>query len=118
MSDGNILDPCVGYNVSACSASTWFPLSFGPFNSRLIPGLASGPTATVAYTALLSDGADVASMWFCLTFTICLFPAPIKWLRTSLPGELRLAPHTASPGGHAFQVLLSSIASAELGMAG
>ena len=33
------------------------------------------------------------TMWSCLTFIICLFPALIKSLRTSLPGELRLA-HT------------------------
>ena len=29
-----------------------------------------------------------AAMWICLTSTICLFPAPINSLRTSLPGEL------------------------------
>ena len=29
-----------------------------------------------------------------------LFPALIKSLRTSLPGELRLAPHAPSPGWH------------------
>ena len=37
-------------------------------------------------------------MWSCLTFIICLFPAPIKSLRTSLPGELRLAPHAPGLG--------------------
>ena len=34
----------------------------------------------------------------CLTSTICLFPAPIKSLRLSLPGELRIALHAPSPG--------------------
>ena len=38
----------------------------------------------------------------CLTFTICLFPTPIKSLRTSLPGKLRLAPHAPIPGWHAL----------------
>ena len=37
-----------------------------------------------------------------LTFTICLFPAPIKSLGTSLSGELRLAPHSPNPGWQAF----------------
>ena len=43
-----------------------------------------------------------------LSFTICLFPDPIKSLRTSLPGKLRLAPraHACSPGWHGFQLLL------------
>ena len=40
------------------------------------------------------------------TFTLCLFLAPIKSLRTSLPGELRLAPHAPSPGWHALLLLL------------
>ena len=35
------------------------------------------------------------TMWFCLTTIICLFTIPIKSLRTSLPGELRLAPARA-----------------------
>ena len=37
-------------------------------------------------------------MWFCLRTIICLYPAPIKSLRTSLPGELRLALHAPNPG--------------------
>ena len=45
-------------------------------------------------------------MWSCLTFTICLFLALIKLLRTSLPGELRLASHAPSPGWKAFQLSL------------
>ena len=45
-------------------------------------------------------------MWFCLTFTICLFPAPVKSLRLSMPGELRFAPHAPSPGWHAVFLLL------------
>ena len=32
-------------------------------------------------------------------------PAPVKFLKTSLPGELRLAPHTPSPGWHAFVII-------------
>ena len=32
------------------------------------------------------------------SFTICLFPAHFKPLRTSLPDKLRLAPHAPSPG--------------------
>ena len=44
--------------------------------------------------------------YLCLTFTICLFPAPINLLRTSLPGELRLAPHAPNPCWHMFLVLL------------
>ena len=36
----------------------------------------------------------------CLMF-VCLFLAPIKNLRTSLPGKLRLAPQAPSPGWHA-----------------
>ena len=39
---------------------------------------------------------------FCRTFTICLFPAPVMLLRTSLPGKLSLAPHAPSFGWHAF----------------
>ena len=46
------------------------------------------------------------TMWSCLTFTICLFPAPINSLRTSLPGKLRLAPHALSPGWHVLLLLL------------
>ena len=42
-------------------------------------------------------------VWVQATLTICLFPAPIKSLKTSLPGELRLAPHAPSPGWLAFQ---------------
>ena len=34
-----------------------------------------------------------------------LFPVPIKSLRTSLPGELRLAPRAPSPGWHASLLL-------------
>ena len=45
-------------------------------------------------------------MWSCLTFTTCLFHALIKSPRTSLPGELRLAPHAPSPGWKAFLLLL------------
>ena len=47
-------------------------------------------------------------MWSCLTFTICLLPAPIKSLRANLPGELRLNPHASSPGWHAFQLVYIS----------
>ena len=36
----------------------------------------------------------------------CHVYAPIKSLRTSLPGELRLAPHAPSPGWHALYLLL------------
>ena len=43
----------------------------------------------------------------CTTLTICLLHAPVKSLRTSLPGELRLAPHAPSPGWHAFNSKLS-----------
>ena len=45
------------------------------------------------------------TMRSCLTFTICLFPAPIKFLKTSLLGKLRLAPHIPSPGWHVFSLL-------------
>ena len=40
---------------------------------------------------------------------ICPFCGPIRSLRISLPGELRLAPHTPSPGWHAVLFLISSI---------
>ena len=40
------------------------------------------------------------------TFTLCLFLAPVKSRRTSLPGEVRLAPHAPSPGWHALLLLL------------
>ena len=36
-------------------------------------------------------------------------PVPIESLRTSLPGELRLAPHAPSPGWHSFQLSLSLV---------
>ena len=42
----------------------------------------------------------------CLTFIICLFSAPIKSLRTSLPGELRLAPYALSLDWHTFPLSL------------
>ena len=42
----------------------------------------------------------------CTWSPICLFLDPIKSLRTSLPGELRLAPHAPSPGWKAFLLLL------------
>ena len=42
--------------------------------------------------AALPDGTH--QVW---TSTICLFPTPIKSLRRSLPGKLRLAPHAPSP---------------------
>ena len=41
-----------------------------------------------------------------IQLTICLVPAPIKSLPTSLPGELRFAPHAHSPGWREFQSLL------------
>ena len=44
--------------------------------------------------------------WFGLTFTTCPFPAPIKSLSTSLPGERRLAPHAPSPGWHPLSLLI------------
>ena len=46
-------------------------------------------------------------LWSCLAFAICLFPALIKLFRTSLPGELGLAPHAPSLGWHALLLLLS-----------
>ena len=46
------------------------------------------------------------TMYACLTFAICLFPAPVKSLRASLPGELRLALHAPSPAWHAICLLL------------
>ena len=42
--------------------------------------------------------------WFCLTFTICLFPAPIKSLKTCRPGELSLASLAPTPDWQAFQL--------------
>ena len=38
-----------------------------------------------------------------MPFIICQFHDPIKSLRTSLPGELRLASHATSPGWHVHQ---------------
>ena len=37
-----------------------------------------------------------------LVLSDSLFPAPVKLLRNSLPGELKLAPHAPSPGWHSF----------------
>ena len=49
-------------------------------------------------------------MWSCLTFIICLILGPIRSLRTSLPGELRLAPHAPSPAGKRYYYYHYSIA--------
>ena len=46
------------------------------------------------------------SIWFCLTFISCLFPTPIRSLRTSLPGELRIASYAPSPGWHVFLIVV------------
>ena len=48
-------------------------------------------------------------MWSCLTAIICLLPAPTKSLGTSLPGELRLAPHAPGPGWHAVSFTVTII---------
>ena len=56
---------------------------------------------TVAVRTRSRSGLPVICMHI-LVFTISLFPAPIKLLRTSLPGELRLAPHTPTPGWQVF----------------
>ena len=52
-----------------------------------------GPRELLVHTSF--KGAVL--LFECLTFTICLFPAPIKSLRTGLPGSLRLALRASSP---------------------
>ena len=47
---------------------------------------------------------------------LLLFPAPIKSLRTSLPGELRLAPHAPLPGWHLLLLLFSKRPQAQCAM--
>ena len=57
---------------------------------------------SIASTRPLNLG-KFGPVWFCLASNICLFPAPIKLLRPSLPGELRLAPHAPSLGCYYYE---------------
>ena len=74
------------------------------------------PSYTALMDACLKEGsraacAEAFQVWHVPRFIICLFFAPTKSPRTSLPGELRFALHAPSFGWKAFSLSLSLLLS-------
>ena len=61
--------------------------------------------ATVSQATLAGDELNEAFLTT-VSNTLCPFCAPIMLHKTSLRGELRLAPHAPSPGWHMFLLVL------------